>query len=139
MCGRFGLTRSPNRLVGRLVGHSGRLPDDVAQPRFNIAPTQRVLAVVNEEPPALMRLRWGLIPPESPTPDPGRLSTFNARIETLATSRLYRGPMRQQRCVILADGFYEWARDETGAKTPYWIRRRDREPFGFAVETALGI
>ena len=97
MCGRFGLTRSPNRLVGGLVGHPGRLPDDVARPRFNIAPTQRVLAVVNEEPLALMRLRWGLIPPESPTPDPGRLSTFNARIETIATSHLYREPTRWRR------------------------------------------
>ena len=62
MCGRFGLTRSPDLLVGRLVGDPGRLPDEVAQPRFNIAPTQRVRAVVNEAPPAAMRLRWGLLP-----------------------------------------------------------------------------
>jgi putative SOS response-associated peptidase YedK len=66
------------------------------------------------------------------TPDAGRLSTFNARIETIATSRLYREPTRHRRCIILADGFYEWARDETGLKTPYWIHRRDGEPFGFA-------
>ena len=90
-----------DRLVGRLVGHLGRLPDAVAQPRFNIAPTQRVLAVVNEDPPALMRLRWGLVPPWSVTPDAGRLSTFNVRIETIATSRLcctygWRRPGRQE-------------------------------------------
>jgi len=60
MCGRFGLTRTPNRLVGWLVDQSGRLPDDVAQSRFNIAPTQRALAVVNEESPTneICVIKW---------------------------------------------------------------------------------
>jgi putative SOS response-associated peptidase YedK len=61
-----------------------------------------------------------------------KLTTFNARIETIASAPAYREATRSRRCVILADGFYEWRRDENGAKTPFWIHRADGEPFAFA-------
>lgn len=61
-----------------------------------------------------------------------KLSTFNARIETIATAPAYRQPTRERRCLILADGFYEWRKNADGSKTPRWIHRTDGEPFGFA-------
>jgi len=129
MCGRYGLTRSPWRLADRL--RASRRLDKPFRPRYNIAPTQPVLAVTNEPERPVVELRWGLVPYWAESPGSMKLSTFNARVETIAAAPAYRGPTRSRRCVILADGFYEW-RSENGAKTPYWIHRVDGEPFAFA-------
>ncbi len=61
-----------------------------------------------------------------------KLSTFNARIETIAMSRLYREALHHRRCAIFADGCYEWHKEADGSKTPVWIYREDKEPFVFA-------
>jgi putative SOS response-associated peptidase YedK len=130
MCGRYGLTRSPGKLAARL---GARRRSEVAfEPRYNIAPTQPVLAITNAPERPVLALRWGLVPYWTESPNFVKVPTFNARVETIASTPSYREPTRSRRCVILADGFYEWRRGENGAKTPYWIHRVDGEPFAFA-------
>jgi putative SOS response-associated peptidase YedK len=101
-------------------------------PRWNIAPTQPVMAITNDDARSLVELRWGLVPRWAKSPADVKLSTFNARIETIANAPMYRESTRQRRCVILADGFYEWRKNADGSKTPLWIHRNDGEPFAFA-------
>jgi len=130
MCGRYGLGKAPDKLLERL--ESMLLVDAPLVARYNIAPTQPVLAVLNDERRTARQLRWGLIPPWSDGPGEIKLATFNARIETIATAASYRGPFRSKRCVIPADGFFEWRMNADGKKTPIWIFRKDQEPFCFA-------
>jgi putative SOS response-associated peptidase YedK len=129
MCGRFGLTRSP-WVLARKLGADPTGCDFT--PRYNIAPTQRLLAVINEAAPALTKLRWGLVPAWSDGHDAVKLSTFNARIETAATARTYRNAFHERRCAIFADGYFEWRKDPDGGKTPLWITRVDEESLVFA-------
>jgi putative SOS response-associated peptidase YedK len=103
--------------------------------RYNIAPTQDVLVVREADG---MReasmMRWGLIPSWSKEPGGGP-PMINARAETLAEKPAFRTAFRRRRCIIPADGFYEWKQSPGGAKgkkQPYYIRRPDGEPFGFA-------
>jgi len=101
-------------------------------PRYNIAPGQAV-AVVRvgaEGARVLDSLRWGLVPAWAKDPAIGH-RLINARVETLPVKPAYRDALRRRRCLIAADGFYEWQRRERG-KQPYWIARADRRPFGFA-------
>ena len=97
---------------------------------YNIAPTQDVPVVVNEEGNRLSLCRWGLIPPWSRDAAIGS-RMINARAETLAEKPSFKGPYRKHRCLILADGFYEWRKTESG-KVPVYITMRDGRPFGFA-------
>jgi putative SOS response-associated peptidase YedK len=101
-------------------------------PHYNIAPTQSVLAIANDPERSVGVFRWGLVPPWSAGPAEMKLSTFNARIETIATARAFAGPLRSKRCAIFADGYYEWRRLADGSKSPLLVRRRDGEPFVFA-------
>jgi putative SOS response-associated peptidase YedK len=129
MCGRYGLTRYPGKLLERLEAERrGRS----FVPRYNIAPTQPVMAVLNDGRRSLAELRWGLIPRSAESLASIPISTINARIERIAAAPLYRDALRTRRCAIPADGFYEWRRNPDGSKTPIWIERRDREPFAFA-------
>lgn len=128
MCGRFTLTSDPAQLsveFGGLV-----LPDDY-RPRYNIAPTQNVLAVV-AGPEGLRAgwLRWGLIPHWAKDPTIGN-RLINARAETIAEKPAFRSAFQRRRCLIVADGFYEWARTPAG-KRPMWIHLQSRRPFAFA-------
>ena len=103
--------------------------------RYNIAPTQDVLAVREADgvrEAAMMR--WGLIPSWSKEPGGGP-PMINARSETLAEKPAFRTAFRRRRCIIPADGFYEWKKSAGGAKgtkQPYYIHRPDGKPFGFA-------
>jgi putative SOS response-associated peptidase YedK len=129
MCGRFSLGASATALVVQFD-----LPNVPAwTPRYNIAPTQEVLAIVRR-PDALDRqarlLRWGLIPMWAEGPAVGS-RTINARAETVATKPAFRRAFKQRRCLVLADGFYEWQRQD-GRKQPYYIRLHDARPFAFA-------
>ena len=132
MCGRYTLANpDPKRLKLRF-GVDGPFEFD-ERPRFNIAPTDPVLAVrrTGEGGAAtreLGRLRWGLMPgrwAESGRP------LINARSETVAEQPAYRDSFRERRCLIPADGFYEWKREPTG-KQPIWISRPDDDLFAFA-------
>ncbi len=128
MCGRFTLSASATTLV-RQFNLASFL---VWTPRYNIAPTQEVLAVVNmpDAPDRQARLLlWGLIPPWAEEPGVGT-RLINARAETVATKPAFRRTFRGRRCLILADGFYEWQRQER-RKQPFYIHRRDSRPFAF--------
>jgi putative SOS response-associated peptidase YedK len=124
MCGRFTL-RSPNRI--KPVGADRLELDDIA-PRFNIAPGQDVLAILDLEPQTLARmLLWGLIPSWSREPK----GFINARAETLSAKPSFNESFQRRRCLIPADGFYEWKR--TGrARQAFFFQMKDEAPFAFA-------
>ena len=128
MCGRFSQAQIAelDREVFRLL----ELP--ALEPRYNIAPTQEV-AVVRERrngERVLQLLRWGLIPSWAKDPAIGN-RMINARAETLAAKPAFKRPFARQRCIVPADGFYEWKRTE-GTKQAYYIRREDGGSMAFA-------
>jgi putative SOS response-associated peptidase YedK len=128
MCGRFVQYSNPEVYASAFAVEA--LFD--ARPRYNLAPTQPVLAVRQAETGAreIVPLRWGLVPAWSKGPD-NRYSMINARAETVDTKPAYRNAFKRRRCLIPSEGFYEWKAGEQG-KTPYLIRRTDGEPFGMA-------
>ncbi|MEA3275021.1 MAG: SOS response-associated peptidase [Pseudomonadota bacterium] len=103
-----------------------------AQPRYNVAPTQPVLAVrkTKDGKRELLPLRWGLVPSWSKGPD-SRYSMINARAETVNSKPAYRNAFKHRRCLIPAEGFFEWKPERRG-KTPFLIRRKDSDPFAMA-------
>lgn len=127
MCGRYALRTSVPALA-RALGVE--LPADLA-PRYNIAPTQpvAVLRGVHAQR-AISMLRWGLVPAWSRGPD-ARYAMHNARREGLADKPAYRGPARRQRCLIPADGWYEW-QALANRKQPWLVHRPEQQPFCFA-------
>ena len=131
MCGRYTLSNpDPKRLKLRF-GIDDPFEFD-ERPRFNIAPTDSVLAVRrHEQDPGreLGRLRWGLMPGRW-AEKPGR-PLINARAETVATQPAYRESFQRRRCLIPADGFYEWKKLPTG-KQPMWMSLPEAELFAFA-------
>jgi putative SOS response-associated peptidase YedK len=128
MCGRFAFY-SPSEATAALFGVTGST--EVVQ-RYNIAPTQFIAAVRQDEQntPELAMLRWGLVPFWAKDPSIGN-RMINARSETIAEKPSFRNAYRKRRCLILADGFYEW-RKEADAKTPYFISLASGSPFAFA-------
>ncbi len=130
MCGRYTLTNpDPLRLRARFDILESIEVDD--EPRFNIAPTDPVLAVRDfDRVRDLGRLRWGLLPGRWAEKKGGR-PLINARAETIATQPAFAESFAERRCLIPADGFYEWLSDERG-KRPVWLSRPDAELFAFA-------
>jgi len=129
MCGRFTLTVNPADLQEKFENYT--FPATFS-PRFNIAPTQPILAVPNDDRNQADFFLWGLIPMWAKDPSiASRL--INARAETLEEKPAFRGSLKHKRCLILADGFYEWRTSPGGkAKIPYFIHMNDRRPFAFA-------
>lgn len=130
MCGRYTLANpDPARLKIRFgLSESVEIGEE---PRFNIAPTDPVLAVRElADGRDLGKLRWGLVPGKWATVRKGR-PLINARAETLTSQAAFRDSFRERRCLIPADGFYEWRRDEHG-KVPIWFHRPGDELFAFA-------
>lgn len=102
-------------------------------PRYNLAPTQPVPVLLEEEGRTIQLFRWGLIPSGAKDPRVGN-RMINARRETLAERPAFRDAFRRHRCLVLADGFYEWRDEGAGRrKTPHYIRLRSRRPFTFAA------
>lgn len=129
MCGRFTLTVDPAQL--REVFSWLDIPDELT-PRYNIAPTQPVAVVPNDGKNKLDFFIWGLIPSWAKDPQIGS-RMINARAETLAEKPSFRNAYRRRRCLVLADGFYEWRKEPGGkTKTPMYIQLESREPFAFA-------
>ena len=129
MCGRYSLT-SPAESVRRLFGYEGR-PN--LEPRYNIAPTDEapvVRLVRDGGARELEMMRWGLVPWWADDIKFGA-KAINARAETLAVKPAFREAFRERRCLVAADGFYEW-RKEGKLRRPFRIARRDGEPFAFA-------
>lgn len=131
MCGRFIQVSNPEKikvLISDLEIESGVMAD--FRPRYNIAPTQNILTVLNTETPEMVFTRWGLIPSWAKDMSIGQ-RMINARGETLLEKSSFKRPFRRQRCIIFSDGFYEWRSSGRG-KTPFMIRMKDRQPFGMA-------
>jgi putative SOS response-associated peptidase YedK len=131
MCGRYSLTL-PVEAVGRLFGVN---VDSVSalEARYNIAPSQRVVAVRRGEKAderELVFLHWGFVPAWARDPD-SMSQPINARGESVEAKPMFRDAFRKRRCLIPADGFYEWKKTAAG-KQPWRIERADGAPFAFA-------
>jgi putative SOS response-associated peptidase YedK len=129
MCGRFTLFASMP-VLSKMFDAPGS--GDLA-PRYNIAPSQTVLAVRTSPATGLrefLRARWGLVPSWSKDPSIGN-RLINARSETVHVKPAFRSAFRDRRCLVPASGFYEWRRID-GRKQPYFIRMRDGSPFALA-------
>jgi putative SOS response-associated peptidase YedK len=128
MCGRFAFY-SPAEAITRLFGVQGAAG---VEPRWNIAPTTYVPVVRLDDAGArrLSMLYWGLIPHWAKEKSIG-VRMINARAETLAEKPSFRTAYKRRRCLLLADGWYEW-KTEGGAKQPYFIHAANGEPFAMA-------
>ena len=127
MCGRYAVTTSPEAL--RALFRYLERPN--FPQRYNIAPTQPIAIVRRKDGQREFALvRWGLIP--AWVKDPKNFSLlFNARGETVLTKPAYKNAMRRRRCLVPADGFFEWRRSQADGQ-PYFVRRKDGKPFAFA-------
>ncbi len=130
MCGRYTLAApDPAAIRDRFgIGESIEV-----RRRYNVAPGDDVLAVTTdrEGAPRGELLRWGLVPSWAKRPDTG-LKMINARVETVTERPAYRRAFERFRCLIVADGFYEWQAQPSGPKQPFHITREDGQPFAFA-------
>lgn len=128
MCGRYALFADPEMLVTRF--ELWQTPD--LRPRYNLAPSQEVPAIrrSQEGRRELTLLRWGLVPHWAKAETTGH-SMINARAETVAEKPAFRSAFRRRRCLIPADGFYEWKKAGR-TKQPYFIRLKDGLPLAFA-------
>lgn len=127
MCGRFTLTSPPQRLRERFALVAA--PETLA-PRWNIAPSQAVSVIANRRERRLRSARWGLVPHWATDPSIGH-RLINARAETLAQRPAFREALERRRCVVPADGFYEWQR-RGRTRQPFHLRRRDGELLALA-------
>lgn len=130
MCGRYATTRSAGKLSELFEAY-----DDTGgghRPDWNVAPTKPVpvVRVDDSGDRALSLARWGLLPPWAKSPSAGA-RMINARSETVATSRAYAAPFARRRCLVPADGWYEWARTD-GGKQPYFLTRADGDVLALA-------
>ena len=131
MCGRFTLTIDTAGLQAVFPGLL--LTEDVPPlaPRYNIAPTQPVTTILNSDTTCLQQLRWGLIPFWAQNAET-EARLINARAETLAEKPSFRAAFRGRRCLIPADGFYEWQHLSDGHKQPTYVRLQSGGVFAFA-------
>jgi putative SOS response-associated peptidase YedK len=132
MCGRFNLRTPMTVLAEQFLFDLGPLAKQAFRPRYNIAPTQYVAAVRldSQGKRQLALLHWGLIPSGAKDPKIG-YSTINARGDTVATKPAFRSAFKNRRCLVLADGFYEW--EKIGKVKLPWLYEVDGgKPFAFA-------
>jgi putative SOS response-associated peptidase YedK len=129
MCGRFTLKADLDDLAD--IFPEVVLPDTLA-PRYNIAPSQPVAVIANSGQNKVEFFQWGLIPSWARDPKIGN-RMINARAESLAEKPAFRAAYKRRRCLVLADGFYEW-QQEPGrkTKTPMYIQLKSEQPFAFA-------
>jgi putative SOS response-associated peptidase YedK len=127
MCGRFSLSTGLTTLKEKFQF----IFTDETKPRYNIAPSQSILTVVqNDNDRVGKQMRWGLIPFWAKDIKIG-YKMINARAETIDEKPAYKHPFQKQRCLILADGFYEWKK-QGKEKQPYRFQLKNGEPFAFA-------
>ena len=129
MCGRFAFFAK-----GQFGYESLQLPEPPPVERYNIAPSQDILAIRTAPEagrPEWVMLRWGLVPFWSKEPG-GKRPLINARAEGIETKPSFRGPVRHRRCIVPASGFYEWRREGSG-KQPYFVRPAEDEVFALAA------
>ncbi|MBI5847920.1 MAG: SOS response-associated peptidase [Nitrospirae bacterium] len=126
MCGRF-VRSSPIEKI-RTEFRVNKALDEIG-PSYNIAPAQDILIINNEGEKRLIACTWGFIPSWAKDPSAGH-KTINARAETVADKPMFRSAFKKHRCLVIADGFYEWEKTEK-KKLPFYIRLRTGRPFGF--------
>lgn len=129
MCGRYTLAAAIEALRKAFPGIE--FPESLAE-HYNIAPSQPIGVIASDQPDRLQFFEWGLLPSwvKDATKAPRQI---NARGESVAEKPYFRTAFRKQRCLVVADGFYEWQKSPDGkTKTPHHIRLRSREPFAFA-------
>ena len=127
MCGRFARKRSASIMakdfgVREITGE--------LEPSFNIAPTHDIAVIVNKESKRLVAMRWGLVPYWATDPSIGA-RLINARAETLTSKHAFKEAFKKRRCLVLADGFFEWQKEGT-TKIPLFIYLESGRSFGFA-------
>jgi putative SOS response-associated peptidase YedK len=128
MCGRFDCHSEPS-----VIAKSFRIDHFAVadyHPSYNIAPTQNIIIVTDDGKRHLQQCRWGFIPEWAKDPNAG-YKMINARAETVATSTAFKDAFRDHRCLVVADGFYEWAK-EGKVKKPVYIRFKSHTLLGFA-------
>jgi len=128
MCGRFVMSTPIPKIVKRF--RIKRVAPSGPGISYNIAPTHETLIVNNEGERQLVPARWGLIPSWSKDPSIGS-RMINARAETVAEKPAFRHAFRKQRCLVIADGFFEW-KETGGRKLPMYVRLNSGKPFAFA-------
>lgn len=146
MCGRYTLTSSFANLQAEFDLAASPAPGALAAPRYNVAPGQMVPVVKNQPERALTPARWGLVPYWADDPRIGN-RMINARSESVASKPAFRDALSRRRCLVVADGFYEWQEAADGgrvgrgagrsasrgaSKIPHYVHRRSGAPFGMA-------
>lgn len=130
MCGRFTLTATGQQIAEAF--DLAEIPELSA--RFNIAPGQSIATIVysrEQEQRQLHSMEWGLVPHWSNDTKIGA-KLINARAETVAEKPAFRSCIRRRRCLVIADGFYEWSGEDDNGKQPYYFQLPERRPFAFA-------
>jgi putative SOS response-associated peptidase YedK len=128
MCGRYTITLEPADIEAEMG--VAEFPADF-EPRYNVAPTQPVLVVRDLASRKVEWMKWGLIPFWAKDPSIGA-RLINARSETLAEKPSFKQSFARRRCLILADGFFEWQKVSGEASMPYYLRLKSAKPFAFA-------
>jgi putative SOS response-associated peptidase YedK len=130
MCGRFTLTADPADLQAAFSWVT--FPEQNFSPRYNIAPTQPIAVITNSGENKLDFFTWGLVPFWAKDPSIGS-RMINARAETLAEKPSFKNAFKRRRCLVLADGFYEWQKiPGEKSKIPTYIHMKDSKSFAFA-------
>lgn len=127
MCGRF--VRSSS--IGEIAEHFGvEKPSVEMEASYNVAPTQDILIINNRGEKQLIKCHWGFVPPWSKDMSVG-YRMINARSETVAEKPSFKAAFRKQRCLVIANGFYEWKKEKK-RKMPVYVQLKSGKPFGFA-------
>lgn len=126
MCGRYSITFSGEELENEF---DAKLTDDF-YPNYNAAPSQNLPVITNDTPHKIELFRWGLVPHWAKDLNIGN-KMINARSETILEKPSFKNAFKTQRCLVLADGYYEW-KNENSQKTPYRIVLKDKNIFAFA-------
>jgi putative SOS response-associated peptidase YedK len=127
MCGRF-VRSSPISLIVEIF-HVGSVISS-SSPSYNVAPSQEILIINDKGRRELVNCRWGFLPPWIRDINEGN-RLINARAETVDEKPSFKAAFKKQRCLIIADGFYEWSKKQQ-KKVPYYLRLKSGKPFGFA-------
>jgi len=125
MCGRLSLSVSPGALAERFEAR----PPPALGPRYNVAPGEDLAVIRNDDRGRIDLLEWGLVPSWADDPGSGHI---NARAETVHEKPSFRDAYENRRCLVLADGYYDWADDRGRGSQPYRFTRVDGEPFAMA-------
>lgn len=131
MCGRF-VKKSDKEQLRKRFGFDDPPQEVLLEPRYNIAPSQdHPVLIVSQDKRILSMMKWGLVPSWSKDPKIG-YKMINARAEGIEQKPSFKTPLRRKRCLIMADGFYEWYKPDKKTKIPYYFKLKSDEPFAFA-------